>query len=277
MPGEFFVGLDLGQTRDYTALVVVERVDFVPPVPPPHTTPRPRGATIAGTHASIRNSAAKPAKHYHVRLCDRPRLGTPYPEVVRRVRAVVDAIDGSIDLVVDATGVGRPVIDLLEAARMYPIAVTLTGGDVASQTERAFRVPKRDLVSTIEVLLQEGRLRIARAMKESSALVDELLGFRASVRSSGHDTYAAEGAGHDDLVIALALACWRGRTTERQPVGTPIGGVSEPWEDRDDADALWLGDPQLRYQSGYGATGGGGRFIGGGCAGIRAPRWMRFR
>lgn len=263
MVGEFFVGLDLGQSRDYTAIVVVERVNFVPPPAPP----RPRRAR--GPSAENYAPPAKPATHYHVRLSERPRLGTTYPDVVRRVRTILDAIGAPLDLVVDATGVGRPVIDLIEAARIYPLAVTITGGDSVAHDGRSYRVPKRDLVSTVEILLQERRLKIARDMDHSAALVDELLSFRASISAAGHDTYAAGGSAHDDLVIALALACWRARETERETSGAPIAGVSEAWEHRDDPDALWLGDPANRYLLGY--RGGGTRFVPG-AGGVTPPR-----
>lgn len=259
MAGDFFVGVDLGQSRDFTAIVVVERVDFVPP---PATRTRNGTSVVA-------------VKHHHVRLCERPRLGTPYPDVVRRVRAIFDGIGSPADLVVDASGVGRPVVDLFEQARVYPIAVTITGGDTAMQNGAAYRVPKRDLVSTLEVVLQERRLKIAQEMPDQSALVDELLNFRATFARSGHESFAAGGSGHDDFVMALALAVWRSRTTERRPVQAPVSGVSEAWEDRDDPDALWLGDPQFRHLSGY--HGGGSRFVGGGVGGIRAARYGRFR
>jgi len=52
-------------------------------------------------------------------------------------------------------------------------------------------VPKRDVASTIAVLLQTGRLRIARGLKESETLLRELLNFRVKISLSGHDTYEA--------------------------------------------------------------------------------------
>lgn len=71
------------------------------------------------------------------------------------------------------------------------------------------RVPKRDVASTIAVLLQTGRLRIARGLKESETLLRELLNFRAKISLSGHDSYEAwREQEHDDLVLAVGLAAW---------------------------------------------------------------------
>jgi hypothetical protein len=292
----FLVGLDLGQSRDPSAIVVVEAVDWAPPPPPPpaEQVPAPapqrkRRFLLTGpAHAetcSVAIPGREPAppppppqpseRRYHVRHCERPRLGTPYPVVVERVAEILRALDGTQTLIVDATGVGRPVVDLFEAARIYPVAVTLTSGETAVQDGSRFRVPKRDIVTTVEVLLQERRLKISREAPGCGALVDELLSFRASITAQGRDTFGADGTSHDDLVIALALAVWYGRQTERRPATSPTVGISQPWEDLDDPDALWLGDPEYRFGHGY--QGGGSRFIGGGCGGISPPRYVRFR
>lgn len=71
------------------------------------------------------------------------------------------------------------------------------------------RIPKRDVASTIAVLLQTGRLRIARGLKESETLLRELVNFRVKISLSGHDTYEAwREQEHDDLVLAVGLAAW---------------------------------------------------------------------
>ena len=114
-------------------------------------------------------------------------------------------------MAVDATGVGRPVIDMIKdadlPASIYPI--TLTGGDTVAREGMERRVPKRDVASTIAVLLQTGRLRIARELKESNTLLRELLNFRVKISLSGHDSYEAwREQEHDDLVLAVGLAAW---------------------------------------------------------------------
>jgi hypothetical protein len=64
-------------------------------------------------------------------------------------------------------------------------------------------VPKRDLMAEVLMLLEQGQLKIGN-LREGSRLVRELMDVRESSGRVG-----ANGAGeHDDLVIALALACW---------------------------------------------------------------------
>ena len=154
-----------------------------------------------------------------VRHLERFPLGTPYPTVVARTAALLAAppLGPAADLVVDATGVGRPVVDLFRAAAIASDvwAATITGGDRVARDDRSVRVPKRDLVSTLSVLLQDGRLQIAERLPEAATLTRELLAFRVKISAGGHDSYGAGGNDlewrerpHDDLVLAVALARW---------------------------------------------------------------------
>ena len=71
----------------------------------------------------------------------------------------------------------------------------------------------RDLIAGVQVLLEHGELKIAKQLKDACGLVKELLDMRMSVSgSTGRVRLGADGGGeHDDLVIALALACWRAK------------------------------------------------------------------
>ncbi len=75
-----------------------------------------------------------------------------------------------------------------------------------------YRVPKRDLIGVTQVLLQSGRLKIAAALPEAAQLTKELLNFKVKIDpQTAHDSYSAWREGiHDDLVLALSLACWMG-------------------------------------------------------------------
>jgi hypothetical protein len=194
----FFIGIDLGQTNDYTALSVIEQ-----------TKPKGREASYAVTHL------------------DRWR-GITYPDGIDRTSKVLASIDRmrtideftgealkpTIATVVDQTGVGRPVVDLLRAEKMPGrlVAVTITGGDTVSKEGDDYRVPKRDLAGVVAVLLQTERLKIASGMELADVLVRELTSFRVKVSASGHDSYGNgtewRDAEHDDLVLAVALALW---------------------------------------------------------------------
>ena len=69
-------------------------------------------------------------------------------------------------------------------------------------------MPKRDLVGVTQLLLQQQWLRIAPALPESATLTKELQDYRVKISATGHDSYDAREGAHDDLVLAVALACW---------------------------------------------------------------------
>jgi hypothetical protein len=58
----------------------------------------------------------------------------------------------------------------------------------------------------LQVMLESGALRIAADVPESAALVRELSAMRVGVNEAGREGWRS-GA-HDDLVFAVALACW---------------------------------------------------------------------
>jgi len=200
----YFVGLDLGQSLDHSALAGVERADLT------------LDEIDHMTYERLKE------RRYRVRFLERVALGTPYPNVVERVRAVVRAkpLVGQCTLVMDATGVGAPVVDMLRVAqlgcRIEP--VILTGGEWASQAEGVWCVPKQDLVAGLRVMLEKRELGLPAKLGASRLLVKELAEMESWQGGRGGLKFGArrEGA-HDDLVMASALACWQAR--RRDPPG----------------------------------------------------------
>ncbi len=78
-------------------------------------------------------------------------------------------------------------------------------------------MPKRDLVFTMQVLLQTQQLKVAEGLLDAAVLVEELLNFRVKIDPlTAHDSYGAwREKEHDDLVLAVALACWYGEQGHR--------------------------------------------------------------
>jgi hypothetical protein len=113
---------------------------------------------------------------------------------------------------VDKTGVGAAVIDSFVQSGLTPMAITIHGGsEVSPDPQRpGFRVPKRDLVSAVQVLLQNERLKIPRSLPLAETLKKELLNFRQKIDpKTAHDSYSHWREGeHDDLVLASAMGCW---------------------------------------------------------------------
>ncbi len=150
-----------------------------------------------------------------VRYLEPFALETPYEDVVAQVGHLVRSGDlrKNCQAVVDASGVGIPVLEMMRRAHYTcPIMpVLITGGLTASRDSKGmWHVPKEELVTRLQLLLRGKRLQIAKGMKHVERLVRELESFQMKVTEKGKAQYGAVGEGeHDDLVMALALACWR--------------------------------------------------------------------
>jgi len=191
---KIFIGLDLGQVHDPTAIAILERTEMA----------WDRNRVTYNWNTSTR---------YAFRYLERLPLGTPYPDVVEHVRDLVrrPELQGAT-LIVDATGVGKPVLDMFKRAKLpcRIVPVTITGGDRQSPEGEHWRVPKRDLITGLMVLFQAEAIDICGQLRDADALVRELGGMRVKITLDGNDKYGAWREGeHDDLVLAAALACWR--------------------------------------------------------------------
>ena len=199
----FFVGLDLGQVHDPTAIAVFERAELT-------------GEWDAAVFAFRKEVRLR------LRYLERVALGTPYPAVVERVREVTRSSElaGRCHVIADGTGVGRPVIDLLRSANLGCglLPVIITNGDTETAAEGYHRVPKRDLIIGLQVLLQCDSLQIARRLAHGPTLAKEMADMRVKTTPSGREQYGAWREGqHDDLVLAASLACWGARKVYPKP------------------------------------------------------------
>jgi hypothetical protein len=86
-----------------------------------------------------------------------------------------------------------------------------------------YKVPKKDLISLPQVLLQEGNrgLKIAPSLPEANTLVEELLNYRYTISEAGNHRFGSWREGqHDDLLLALCLAVWAAE--KRSPPVAPV-------------------------------------------------------
>jgi hypothetical protein len=201
---ELFVGLDLGKRQDHSALAVVERVEEV----------RGRNALTLAWEREPR---------LRVVHMEEFRVGTLYGEVAQRVAELVrrEEMRGRCEVVVDGTGVGSAVLEMLQgtlcpaagraAALLVPVVITGGEREGLSGSGGAYHVPKKSLMAAMAAPLESGELKIAGGVGCGEVLRKQLRDFRALPGGGGSGRQE-----HDDLVLALALACWRAR---KQPVG----------------------------------------------------------
>jgi hypothetical protein len=189
----FAVGIDVGQAHDPTAIAIVAQVasETVDP--------------------SLRSANPEQRPRYEVQHLERLRLGMPYPAQVDHLEGLLcrqPLASASPRVLVDYTGVGRPVFDMFAGrpALRRAQGVVITGGRETSGTRAGWSVPKGELVSKLQALLHAGELKIAAGLPDAPVLLRELQDFRVRFTESGNATFNAREGAHDDLVLALALA-----------------------------------------------------------------------
>lgn len=186
MASTFFISADLAQVNDYTAITIIERI----------------------------TNDTNYDRDFHLRHIERPERGTTYPKIVDRLKELVNSpqLNGKEKaVVIDITGVGRPVWDLMQnnGFKNQMNGITITGGNSVSEDNRIYSVPKRDLISALQVAFQNGQLKIAAGLPEADTLVKELTNFKVKINLNGHDQYEAWREGiHDDIVLSAAMGVW---------------------------------------------------------------------
>jgi hypothetical protein len=91
-------------------------------------------------------------------------------------------------------------------------------------------VPKRDLVAAPLILFQDRRLEIAEDLELRKTLERELENFKVKINiSTAHDTYEAWRENeHDDLVLALSIACWAAERYMTEYARRKVPGIVAP-------------------------------------------------
>ena len=206
----YVLGLDLGQSFDPSAVCVIEDVLR------PDAKPGQRFECLERvklTHA------------LSVRHLERLPLKLDYPSQAEHVLRMMQRspIRNNCELAVDATGVGRPVVDLFERAGLRPIAITITAGNSVGGDDDDRSIPKILLVSRLQALLHSNELKISAGLVEAAALVRELKDFRYEFTAAGNPTFGARTGSHDDLVLATAVAAWVATDGRRSVTKNIIG------------------------------------------------------
>jgi hypothetical protein len=222
-PPVSILGLDIGKERDPAALAHVVR----------HERPGPDG--WAEHWYSVEGLIQFPLKMPYT---TQHREGLP--DEIGLVESVRDIIRGQPHfrgcmMGVDKTGVGNPVVDMLREAQLdvwlRPIQIT-SGEKSALQEDGGFHVPKAELVTALEIVIQNARIAISpfkaksnrpedieyakRANATRQLLAEEFRHFNRVARKNQKAKLGAEGDKHDDLALSVALAVWLG---ENAPVG----------------------------------------------------------
>jgi phage FluMu gp28-like protein len=185
---EYFLGLDLGRKQDHSALVILER-------------------SLRAMNTRYVDAYTQWQSFLSVRYAKQWKLGAAYGQVASEVAEVFRKVEahGRSVLVFDQTGVGDAVDEMI---REHLRGATVEGVVLTQEL-------KRDMYAALETALEQGRLKISERCAASRELKDELLKVEIRRIGLGYKYGAFEKDTHDDLVMALAIACWRERIGRR--------------------------------------------------------------
>jgi hypothetical protein len=144
---EWFVGLDVGQSIDPSAVCALQHV----------VTPGEWVSDDANRFWKQRKT-----EKFLVRHLERLPLQTPYPEQIGYVANLLgrDPLKRA-KFALDYTGCGRPVADSFSRAGLKPHKILITAGNECTQSGMQYNVPKQYLVSALGSRLYSGELKIA--------------------------------------------------------------------------------------------------------------------
>lgn len=187
----FHIGVDLGQRRDHTAVVVVEqRIENT------------------GTKDLIRFEQIW-RRRLIVRKASRLRLGTEFHRIVNAVSGLTmhPGLAGKVvTTAIDATGLGLVVTEQLQRQRLkgelYPVVIT--GGNEMKYQAGFYPTPRTDILLGVVQAFEVDLLEVAGSVAGWESLVEELRSIRKSPGVAG-PRFDSEGR-HDDMVFALGLA-----------------------------------------------------------------------
>ena len=185
----FHMGVDLGQTQNHSAIVVVEqRIESEGEVCPVMFEPVAKRVLV-------------------VKHVEQIVLETSYTKVVRRMGEVsrsAELRDVKLTVAFDATGLGRVAADMLreDPPRGELMGVSITGGETGRTKEGLDCVPKTELMMGMQRAFEVEGLCVAPGMAHWELLERELLALRRVASARGVQWVSEE---QDDLAMALAV------------------------------------------------------------------------
>ena len=193
-----FIGVDPGRVNDFCTMNVISDRLISAPITP---------------HPSLRKYRTPKAPVVLTRIYDLTSIGilrgAAYPEIARKVHALClhPMISKPYDLIIDATGVGLALFDMLKAPPYYlsPYGINFTGGNTDTESPWGRNVPKKDLIENLVVLFETERIKIAKSMEHVDTFEEQYNNY-SRLANGGFGNLDADI--HDDIVTGVAVALW---------------------------------------------------------------------
>lgn len=181
----FILSLDPAQLRDWSALCAVD----------------------------MQYNQAQRRFHYNLVAMNR-KQGLPYDQIVEWVARTIKnpAFNAKQppEFLLDATGVGVAVKDMLRSKGVKPKAITITAGETLTRVGPEIHLGKARLIGKFLGAFDAGKVHVNPNMPIWPQVEKEMLSFRAEMSAQGRVKLEAEPGENDDMLFALAMAVWYG-------------------------------------------------------------------
>jgi len=193
----YLIGLSIGQGPQPTGMAILER-----------------------TKAQREGARAR----YVCCYLERIPPHTTYPVLVERLEKILarPPLSRSPLLVEAGTSVHTVVRYLRQNrlnARIHPFEVMASGKP--SKFDGVQKVSKGDLIETARQVIQDGRLAFDKMSARSTTprphiILQALSSYSFNRTAAANEAFASRDGEYDDLVLAVALACWFGERRQRE-------------------------------------------------------------
>jgi hypothetical protein len=202
---DVIIGVDLGKMNDYSAVACVERVQRYKSWP----------------HEDER--LGEP--FYQLRVLERFPLNTDWTEqsyyaqtIYNEIRAMWKEKQIKPAIIIDAIGVGQPMLDMFRVQTPEAQGCYFTNGHTVNFENGIYYVPKTQVVTTTQIVSQGRRIKFGKNIPDPESLKNELLNFSYKINpETGYVSFEhGKNSQKDDQVIAIAIALWYGETRCRR-------------------------------------------------------------
>lgn len=190
---------DFGKMGDYSAYVLTESRTLV----------RSRTEDIRDFGDAPQSDVIYP--EIIVRWVERKQV--PYDVVIDDARTRLSDLRlvDNCTHIVDITGVGQAVWDMMVRQGMSPVGISITSGMQTNAAPYGYTVPKVELISSLQLALRNRHIKFADGLDQ--AIVDqirhEFSTFVPKPRENRSVSYEAwREKDHDDIILALAMNVW---------------------------------------------------------------------
>lgn len=211
---EFICTVDLAKKRDYTTIQIYRDTPEIRHYP-----------EETGRSPQIINwlDLTYQARMQGVRYTEQSKM---IRELLRRTNML-----NNTQLIVDGTGVGEAVVDIMREDGLMPLPIVSTGGNSVNpvyadfgkvfggssskqlrgaQVLKEITVPKDDMVHASMIVLEQGRLRMADNLQHRENFKMQMARFKGTFneKTRNRTFNNDQDTTHDDFVVTFMLAAW---------------------------------------------------------------------